>query len=131
MDGQKQGCDHHSLAGHLQVLLQFLPTAESMEFSGGQSSLFLKLQQLDFKEAFITFPSPAPFSTVIFNHGFVGLLRELLKERMPKASLRVVILIFVQKCVVYFIADVYTWHQQLDGRIWGRILLSLSGVIPK
>lgn len=61
----------------------------------------------------------------------MGLLKELLKETMPKASLQVVILIFVQKFVVYFIADMYTWHQQLDGRIWGQILLSLSGVIPK
>lgn len=25
----------------------------------------------------------------------------------------------------------YTWHQQLAGRIWGWILLSLSGEIPK
>lgn len=131
MDGWiKQGCGHHSLVGHLQVLLQSLSTAESMDICGGQSSLFFILQQLDLKKLLLPFPCPAPFSTVMFNHRFVGLLWELLKERMPKASLQVVILIFVQKSVVYFLANMYTWHQQLDGRIWGRILLSLSGVIP-
>lgn len=48
---------------------------------------------------------------------------------MPRARLKVVILISVQKVIVYFtIANMYTWHQQLAGIILGQILLSLKGV---
>lgn len=56
MDGWiKQGCDHHSLVGHLQVLLEPLSTAESMDICGGQSSLILILQQLDLKSFYYLF----------------------------------------------------------------------------
>lgn len=48
---------------------------------------------------------------------------------MPKAELKVVILISGQKVIVYFtIANVYTWHQQLAEVILGQILLSLKVV---
>lgn len=46
---------------------------------------------------------------------------------MPKAQRKVVVLISVQKIIVYFtIANVYTWHQQLPGIIWDQILLLLK-----
>lgn len=44
---------------------------------------------------------------------------------MPRAELKVVILISVQKVIVYFtIANMDTWHQQLAEIILGQILLS-------
>lgn len=46
---------------------------------------------------------------------------------MPKAECKVVVLISVQKIIVYFtLANVYTWHQQLPGIIWDQILLLLK-----